>query len=190
MKRPQRNLFIILSAVAMTWLVLMRLPGAMALWCAVAMLVFGFGLAVYARDFMIGRYRTGKREWRHGIDSYLRFEKKLLSSRLSVVLIPLHLSLYSFDGVAIARNNIGQCLMGLNELDEAVRWLRSSLQRDPMYAVPYTNLGTIAALRGDAAAAHIEFRRAVELGFSPAQAQRLLRQALAKANKEGGGGMK
>jgi tetratricopeptide (TPR) repeat protein len=186
MKRPQRNLLIILSALAVAWLVLLRLPFTLALWLAVALVVFGFGLVVYGRDFMIGRYRTGKREWRKAIDSYSRFERKLLASRLSVALVPVYLSLYSFDGVAIARNNIAQSLMNLNELDEAVRWLRSALQHDPLYAVPYTNLGTIAALRGDSATAQLEFRRAVELGFSPAGAQALLRRALAKANKEAG----
>jgi tetratricopeptide (TPR) repeat protein len=186
MKRPQRNLFVILSALAVTWLVLLRLPPVLALWLAVALLVFGFGLMVYARDFLIGRYRSGQREWRKAIESYARFEKKLLASRLSVVLIPTHLSLYSFDGVAIARNNIAQALMNLNELDDAVRWLRSALQQDPLYAVPYTNLGTIAALRGDSATAQSEFRKAVELGFSPTGAQLLLRRALAKANKAAG----
>jgi tetratricopeptide (TPR) repeat protein len=186
MKRPQRNLFIIFSALAVTWLVLLRLPPAMALWLAVAVLVFGFGLMLYARDFMIGRYRSGKREWRKAIDSYSRFEKKLQTSRLSVVLVPIYLSIYSFDGVAIVRNNIAQSLMNLNEHDEAVRWLRSALQHDPLYAVPYTNLGTIAALRGDSATAQLEFRRAVDLGFSPTGAQTLLRRALAKANKAAG----
>lgn len=184
MKRPQRNLLIILSALAVLWLVLLRLPPPAALWFGVAAIVFGFGLMLYARDFLIGRYRTGRRDWRNAIDSYSRFEKKLRGSRSSVVLLPIYLSIYSFDGVAIARNNIAQCLIALNELDEAVRWLRSALQRDPLYAVPYTNLGTIAALRGDTPAAQLEFRRAVELGFRPSVAQEMLRRAIAKANQE------
>jgi tetratricopeptide (TPR) repeat protein len=182
-KRPQRNLLIVLSALAVLWLVLLRLPPLISLWLAVAAVVFGFGLLVYARDFLVGRYRTGKREWRRAFESYASFEKKLLESRLSVVLLPIYMSIYSFDGVAIARNNMGQSLMNLNELDEAARWLRSALQRDPLYCVPYTNLGTIAALRGDAAAAQLEFRKAVELGFSPRGAQELLRRALAKARE-------
>jgi tetratricopeptide (TPR) repeat protein len=186
MKRPQRNLLIILSALAVLWLVLLRLPPLMSLWLAVAAFVFGFGLLVYARDFLMGRYRTGKREWRKALESYSSFEKKLLASRLSVVLVPIYLSIYSFDGVAIARNNIAQSLMNLNELDEAVRWLRTALQHDPLYCIPYTNLGTIAALRGDTAAAQLEFRRAVDLGFSPRGAQELLRRALAKAHESAG----
>jgi tetratricopeptide (TPR) repeat protein len=183
MKRPQRNLLIILSALAVFWLMLLRLPPMITLWLAVAMLVFGFGLLLYARDFLVGRYRTGKQEWRQAIDSYARFEKKLASSRMSVILLPIYLSIYTFDGVAIARNNMAQSLVQLNELDEALRLFRSALQRDPMFAAPYTGLGTIAALRGDAATAQLEFRRAVELGFNPMRAQELLRRALAKASK-------
>ena len=186
MKRPQRNLSVILSALAVLWLVGLRLPPIASLWLAVALFVFGFGLVLYARDFLIGRYRTSKLDWRKAIESYSRFEKKLLASRWSGVLIPIHLSLYTFDGVAIARNNIAQSFMNLKELDEAVRWLRSALQRDPLYAIPYVNLGTIAALRDDEQTAKLEFRRAVELGFSPARAQALLRRALAKANTAAG----
>jgi hypothetical protein len=65
-----------------------------------------------------------------------------------------------------------------------------ALQRDPLYAVPYTNLGTIAAMRNDRSTAQLEFRRAVELGFSPTGAQELLRRALAKANATVGEGFK
>jgi tetratricopeptide (TPR) repeat protein len=182
-KRPQRNLLIILSALAVTWMVLMRVPSFIAIWIIVALFVFGIGLLHWARDFIAGRYRTGKRDWRGAAESYERFEKKLLTSRWSIVLVPLYLSIYTFDGVAIARNNIAQSLMGLKEYERAAHWLRSALQRDPLYAIPYLNLGTIAALRGDEANARVEFRRAVELGYSPTGAQELLRRALAQANR-------
>jgi tetratricopeptide (TPR) repeat protein len=182
-KRPHRNLLIILSALAVTWMVLMRMPSFIAIWIAVALFVFGLGLLHWARDFMIGRYRTGRRDWLGAAESFERFEKKLLTARWSIALVPLYLSIYTFDGVAIARNNIGQSLMSLKEYDRAVHWLRSALQRDPLYAIPYLNLGTIAALRGDEANARVEFRRAVELGYSPTGAQELLRRALANANR-------
>ena len=186
MKRPQRNLLIILSALAVLWLVLMRVPPIVSIWIAVALFVFGIGLLLWARDFMLGRYRTGKRDWRRAAESFSAFEQKLLSARWSIALVPIYLSIYTFDGVAIARNNIAQSLMNLKEYDDAVRWLRSALQRDPLYAVPYLNLGAIAALRGDEAAARLEFRRAVELGYSPTGAQELLRRALAQAHRQMG----
>jgi tetratricopeptide (TPR) repeat protein len=181
MKRPQRNLLVILSALAVLWVVLLQLHPLLSLWLVVAAVVFGVGLLIYARDLLVGRYRTGKHEWRKAIECYARFEQKLLATRLSIVLLPIYLNIYSFDGVAIVRNSIAHCLVNLGEFDDAARHLRSALQRDPLYAVPYTNLGTIAALRGDSPSAQLEFRRAVELGFSPASAQELLRRALAKA---------
>ena len=186
MKRPQRNLLIILSACAVLWLVLMRMPGFMSLWVFVAVFVFLIGLVSWSRDFVIGRYRMSRREWRRAAESYEAFEKKLAGARWSAVLIPIYLTMYTFDGVAIARNNIGQCLLNMKDYEGAVRWLRSALQRDPLYAVPYVNLGIVAALRNDREAARIEFRRAVELGFSPAGADELLRRALTKANQEAG----
>ena len=182
-KRPHRNLLIILSALAVTWMVLMRVPSFIAIWIAVALFVFGLRLLHWARDFMIGRYRTGRRDWRGAAESFERFEKKLLTARWSIALVPLYLSIYTFDGVVIACINVWQSLMSLKEYERAIHWLRSALQRDPLYAIPYLNLGTIAALRGDEANARVEFRRAVELGYSPTGAQELLRRALANANR-------
>jgi len=155
----------------------------MSLWVSVALFVFVIGLVSWSRDFMVGRFRTSRRQWRQAAERFEKFEQKLVSARWSAVLIPIYLSIYTFDGVAVARNNIAQSLMNLKEFDAAVRWLRGALQRDPLYAIPYVNLGTIAALRGDGETARLEFRRAVELGFSPTAAQDLLRRALAKGNR-------
>src|SRR5687767_3628196 len=99
MKRPQRNLFAILSALAVLWLVLIRVPGLAALWLIVALFVFWLGLSLYARDFFIGRYRSSRRQWREAIASYSKFEKRLGETRLGFVLIPIYLSIYSFDGI-------------------------------------------------------------------------------------------
>ena len=183
MKLPQRNLFVILSALAVLWLVLLRVPWLATLWLIVALFVFAFGLAFYARDFLVGRFRMRRRDWRKAIESFAKFEKKLGETGLGFVLMPIYLSIYSVDGIAIARNNIGRSLLELKEFNDAERWLRSALQRDPLYALPYTNLGTIAALRADAKTAEREFRRAVELGFNPIAAQTLLRRALTEGEK-------
>ena len=72
MKRPQRNLFVILSALAVLWLVLIRVPALAALWLLVALFVFWLGLSLYARDLFIGRYRSNRRRWREAIESYER----------------------------------------------------------------------------------------------------------------------
>ena len=184
MKRPQRYLLAILSALAVLWIVLIRLPPLISLWLIVAMVVFGFGLATFARDYLVGRWNVHRRDWRKALVRFEAFEKKVLETRLGFVLIPIYTSIYSFDGVAIARNNMAECLIKLDALEDAERWLRSSLQRDPLYAVPYTNLGTIAALRADRAGAELAFRRAIELGFNPAAARELLRRARAQAERK------
>jgi tetratricopeptide (TPR) repeat protein len=176
----------ILTALAVIWLVLRALPLIAALCVAAALLVCCLVLVAWGRDFLIGRYRMKRRAWQPALERFQRFEKRLLGNPLSTLLTPLYFGIYSFDGVAIARNNIGVCLMNLDQKDEAVRWLRSALQRDPLYPVPYTNLATIAAMRNDTATTQREIRRAVDLGYNPTGAQLLLRRLLARANESAG----
>ena len=139
---------------------------------------------------MVGRYYSSRRDWAKALVRYQRFEKRLLKSRWRPLLVPLYLSIYTFDGVAVVRNNIGQTLMNQRELDDAERWLLSALQRDPLYPLPYLNLGVIAAMRQQQDLAEREMRKAVHLGYSPTGAQQLLRRALAAANTGMGGLMK
>ena len=186
LKRPQRNLFIIMSVLAMVYLLATRLPGEVTLYLGAAVLVVAAVLAIWARDFLVGRYRTRQRRWREAAERFQRFEVKLLAVPWGKLAVVLYLSLYSFDGVAICRNNIGQSLMNMQDLEGAEQWLRRALQRDPLYAVPYLNLGVVAALRGDKERAVREFGRAVQLGFDPHGAQRLFRQVTARMNENTG----
>jgi len=186
LKRPQRNLFIIMSVLAMVYLLATRLPREVTLYLGAAVLVVAAVLAVWARDFLVGRYRMRQRRWREAAERYQRFEAKLLAVSWGKLAVVLYLSFYSFDGVAICRNNIGQSLMNMQDLDGAEQWLRRALQRDPLYAVPYLNLGVVAALRGDKERAVREFGRAVQLGFDPQGAQRLFRQVTARINENTG----
>jgi tetratricopeptide (TPR) repeat protein len=183
MTRPQRNLLLILSPPAVLWLVLRSMPWAIGRWIGVAFLAVALVLTFFARDFLIGRYRMRKRNWERAIESFQRFERRLESPTWATLLLPFYLSLYSFDGIAVARNNIAIALMNLRRLEEAEGWLRSALRRDPLYALAYVNLGTIAALRNDEPGARRELKRAVDLGFSAAGAQLLMRKALAEANQ-------
>jgi len=183
MKRPQRILLMLLSSAAVIWLVLRLMPGAIAFGVGVAVLLMVLVLAGWARHLMMARYHMRRRQWTKAIESYQRFEKMLLTSHYSGLLIPLYLGIYSLDGVAIVRNNIAQALMKLGKLDEADGWLRSALQQDPLYAIPYLNLGTIAAIQRQEALARRQFRTAVELGYSPIGAQKLLARALARGNE-------
>jgi len=171
MKRPQRNLFIIMSVLMAVYLIATRLPFPIVAWLLGASLL------------AIGRQLTRQRKWQEAAKRYQRFETKLLAAPWRKLAIVLYFGIYTFDGVALARNNVAQSLINLGDLDGAEQWLRRALQRDPMYAVPYLNLGVVAALRGDQARAAREMGKAVQLGFNPQDAQRLLRRTLANASE-------
>jgi tetratricopeptide (TPR) repeat protein len=179
LKRPQRNLLMILSSIAVIWLLLRLLSWKVALGVAAALFVLALILMVVARHFLLGRYRSSRRKWEGAIASYRRFEQMLLTRKFGSIVSPLFLGVYTLDAVAVTRNHIGHALIQQRKLDEAEGWLRSALQRDPLYPVPYIELGTIAALRGQASFARQQFKKAVELGYSPARAQELLARLLA-----------
>jgi tetratricopeptide (TPR) repeat protein len=181
MKRPQRYLFIIMTVLVAVYLLLTRLPPAAALALLVLLVLYVLVLVVWGRDLFFARRHAKRREWAKAQERFERFEKKLLRARWHRLAVVLYPSIYSLDGVAIARNNIAQVLINADDLDRAVQWLRSALQRDPFYPVPYVNLSLIAARRLDEAAARREMTRAVQLGFDPAAARRILHRALTDA---------
>jgi tetratricopeptide (TPR) repeat protein len=178
MKRTQRNLFIIMAAMVAFYSIVTRLPWQAALAVAGAALVGFIALAVWGRDYLAARRHARRRQWPLAIERYQRFERKALKAGWRRLAVVLCLGVYSFDVPAIARNEIGQAYVNANDLEQAAAWLRSALQRDPQYAVPYVNLGVIAALRRDAAGARREMSKAVQLGYNVQAAQRILRRAL------------
>jgi tetratricopeptide (TPR) repeat protein len=186
MKRPQRNLFIIMSLMVILYLLATRLPGTIVLYLGAVVLAIIAPCMLWSRDFFIGRYRSRQRRWQEAAELYQKFEAKLLAVRWTQWVAVVFISLYTFDGIAMCRNHIAQSLMNLRELDTAEQWLRRALQRDPLYALPYLNLGVVAALRGDKERAAREFGRAVQLGYSPEGAQRLFRQVVSRINEKTG----
>jgi tetratricopeptide (TPR) repeat protein len=178
LKRTQRNLFIIMTVMVGIYLILIRLPPQISLGIAGGIIAFALALFLWGRDFFIARHHTKRRQWSEAAKRYELFEKKLLASPWPWLTVPLYLGIYTFDGVAIARNNIAQSLINAEDLDGAERWLRAALLRDPLYPVPYINLGVIAAMRRDKQTAEREMLKALRLGYNPAEAQRLLRRAL------------
>ncbi len=183
LKRPQRNLLMILSSIAVIWLLLRLLPWKVALGVGAALLALTLIVMAIAWRFLLGRLHARKRRWDRAIESYQRFEKMLLTRRIGGFVSPLFLGIYTLDGVAVTRGHIGYALIQQRKVDEAEGWLRSSLQRDPLYPVPYVYLGTIAALRGQANFAREHIRKAVELGYSPARAQQTLAKMLADRDR-------
>ena len=181
LKRPQRYLLMMLSSAAVLWIVLRLLSWQIALGLGAAVLLIALILSIWARHLWLGRFRARRRRWASAIESYQRFEKMLLTNRLAGWLAPLHLGIYTLDGVARTRNLIGEALIQLDKRDEAEGWLRAALQRDPLYPVPYAHLGTIAALRSQDALARREFQKAVDLGFNPIVAEQMLHRARRRA---------
>jgi hypothetical protein len=186
MKRTQRNLFIIMSVMMVIYLLVTRLPPQIALGVAGAILVVFLLLAAVASDFFVARHYTKRRRWRDAAQRYEKFEKKLLASGWRRATVLVYLTIYTFDAIAIVRNEIAQSLLNLDEFATAERWLRAALERDLQYAQPYVNLAAIAAIRRDAVTARRHVSRAVGLGFSPEGAQQILRRALARGNAMGG----
>lgn len=190
MKRPQRYLFIIMTVMVAVYLLLTRLPGEAGLALLAALALFALVVSVWGRDHFIARHHAKRRRWTQAVERYERFEKKLLRARWPKLTVMLYLSIYSLDGVAVTRNSIGQILLNAGDLEGAVRWLRAALQRDPLYAVPYVNLSVIAAMRRDENMARREMTRAVQLGFNPNSAQRILRRAIDAANEQSGSNLR
>lgn len=181
MKRPQRYLFIIMTVLVAVYLLLTRLPPAAALALLGVLVLYASIAVVWGRDLLLARRNAKRREWAKALERFERFEKKLLRSRFHRLAIVLYPNIYSLDGVAVTRNGIGQVLLNAGDLDRAVQWLRSALQRDPYYPLPYVNLALVAARRRDDAGARRDMTRAVQLGFDPRAAQRILHRALAAA---------
>jgi tetratricopeptide (TPR) repeat protein len=187
MKRPQRYLFIIMTVMVAGYLLLTRLPGEASLSLLGILIIFFIVVAILARDWFIARRHAKRNQWAQAITHYQRLEKKLLTARWHRLTVALFPSIYSLDSVAIVRNTIAQCFLQAEDLEQAVSWLRSALQRDPLYAVPYVNLALIAAIRKDETNARREMTRAVQLGFNPLTAQRILHRALTRAMSDDDG---
>lgn len=180
MKRPQRNLTIIMSVLVGVYLLLTRLPLLAAAALLGVLLLFLLGAAVFGRDLLIARWHSRRRRFDKALQRYERFEKALKRARWNAWAIVLFPNIYSFDGIAVARNHVAQEFIKMKDVDRAVVWLRAALQHDPLYPVPYVNLAVIAAMREDALNAKREMTKAVQLGFNPISADRILRRALAK----------
>jgi tetratricopeptide (TPR) repeat protein len=190
MKRVQRIAAGYLIIGVAVFAVLTALPARTQPWIVAAIVTAFAAIVFWSRDFLVARYYMRRREWRKAIALFAAFENVLLTRPLPRLRTLLYSGFYTFDGVALTRNNIGVAHMNLSELDEAERWLRRALERDANYAVACVNLGAVALLRRDDAEARRNFERAVSLGFSSTGAQLVARRILARANVAAGAALK
>ena len=80
---------------------------------------------------------------------------------------------------AMARNNIGAARMELGEIDRAERDLRSALQNDTDYPIPYFNLAVIAYVRDEPAEGDRLIALAAEKGYSGGHLDRTISRVAA-----------
>ncbi len=83
---------------------------------------------------------------------------------------------------ADAQSAIGSANLRLGRIDQAERWLRAAVARDPDYAAAWNNLGVVLVEQGDYPEASLAFRRAFALVNGDSEEIREnLRLALAKS---------
>ena len=186
MKRTQRNFFIIMTVMVVFYLLLTRLPPPVAFGILGASIVVALVLLLWSLDYFIGRRHEKRRRWRKAIARYEKFEMKLVKGRWRQATVLLYFGIYTFDALAIVRNRLAECWIGLDDFDAAGRWLQAALERDLDNPAPYVNLAVIAAIRRDRAVAYRQMSRAVHLGFSPQTALQILHRANARAQANRG----
>ena len=178
MTRPNRNRLLIGGFVVGCLLLGNFLPIAWRAPFVLTLLLLSLVSFAFARDFFIGRRHIKKQRWMEAILCFQRFESQLLSSALRRRLAWLAAGIYSFDPVAIARNNVGVVHLENGKLELAEAAFRSALERDPPYAVAHLNLAVVAARRSDKATMEQQLTHASRLGLTQRKIHARVRAAL------------
>ncbi|MEQ1570577.1 MAG: hypothetical protein ABMA64_33410 [Myxococcota bacterium] len=176
MTRPARRIALLFTWVALHALCGVALPPAWVVALVGAELAVLWAYLRLVRTALRGRasYRRGDRP--AGIALYRAF---LVELEQRPWLRRLGWSLYTSDALALTWNNLGVGLMGSPGLDgEARDAFERAARLDPGYALPPLNLGLMAAVRGDRAAAAAHFAEATRLGYSDRAVQAAVRRAI------------
>lgn len=177
--RPNRNIALFATLVLSPLIVDMS---AYLIEILLAILVVCAFILIVGWQFFVARYLGKGKHWQAAIDHYKAFEARASKLRLGKVSLPVFMSIYTYSGVALAKNNMAFCYMNRGDLGEAKRLCHEALEIDPKYAVPHINLGVIAALEEDAEAADDWLQRGFELGYRNHGVQRQVRRIFAGVN--------
>ena len=189
MTRPNRNMLAFVAAVIAIVLGGPRLP-PFAVWIFFALFAAYFVITLtVGREFFLGRRHTKRKRWEEAAICFVLFEKRLLTSQWRRSMSVVFSGLYTYDGVALARNNLGAVRLEQGRKEEAEAALRRALERDPLYATPHANLAILAALKGDEARAKEESAKAQALGYRGKGLQKKVRALLAGFNAAVGAGL-
>ena len=181
--RPRRNLALLVALVLLLFVIDVRAYAVEAL--TAILIVVGLVL-VFGWHFFVARYLGAMKDWSAAINHYEAFEASARRLNFGPISLPLFMSLYTFNGVALAKNNLAFCFMNTGELEAAERSCDEALQIDPKYAVPHINLGIIAALQRDPDAAANHLQRGFDLGYRDRGVQRHVRRILEATNVAAG----
>jgi hypothetical protein len=174
MTRPARNRLLLVT-LCLAFIATGRWIGV---YLGIAVLLAALASFFTAREFFAARSAMRSQRWVDALTGFQRFEA---SSGSRGPLSWLAMSLYSFDPVAIARNMSGVVHLENGKLDLAEAAFKSSLQKDPGYAVPHLNLAVVAARRKDRAAMDVHLAEAARLGLTSKRAHARVRASADQA---------
>jgi hypothetical protein len=111
------------------------------------------------------RRLLSRRCWQESLDASLSFIQELEQKPQLRHLAWLSYQVTSRDIVAITLNNAACASMALADYTRAKEYLASSLERDPLYPVPYHNLARILIVHGLEDEAQSELETCRKLGY-------------------------
>ena len=168
---------LVLAALALVVHAWIGLAGLAAF--GVALLIPGRVGGHYLRDLFRCRTLLDRERFNEGIEAGETFLADLRRQPWRRHLIYCHYGVYTWDVEAMARNNIGAARMELGEIDRAERDLRSALQNDTDYPIPYFNLAVIAYVRDEPAEGDRLIALAAEKGYSGGHLDRTISRVAA-----------
>jgi tetratricopeptide (TPR) repeat protein len=139
----------LVAAVAIGALLVMLIPHpGVLLLLAAAILVPGRIGALVLKDLFRSRQLASASRFGEAAQAAERFLGTVRRQPWRRPFILCFFGIYTWNVEAMALNNLGVAQMHLGELDSAESNLRTALDRDPEYAIPYFNLAAIAYARG------------------------------------------
>jgi tetratricopeptide (TPR) repeat protein len=122
-------------------------------------------VGLLGRPYFQARDLMRKKDWERAAVAMAGYEQQQSAGGWPGRLAFLYVGFYSYDGVAVARNNLGAIRLEQQRLDDAKRHFERALERDARYAMPWANLAIIAARQHDRAESDRCRERARALGF-------------------------
>ncbi len=178
MTRPQQHVAIWVAGL----LLLVGLPLVLPTDVVFVLVGVAWGLAVVS---FIARGRYGRarsllaqKKYEAAFDELLAFEQQVTRDAWRRHLAFLYAGFRTSNAIALARGYQGVVRLEQGRLAEAEALLKSALEKDPDYSVPWANRAIVAASLGDEARARSHVETAKSLGFTDPGLDTAVAQAL------------